>query len=214
MPAETAVQKQHIFGNMSTPKKRTETSLRHEDKWKSASNEPLNDSFQLGGPQKQNSHHTNSQEDHSVPAETAMQKQHIFENTSTPKRTETSLRHEDKWKSASNEPLNDSFQLGGPRKQNSHHTSSQEAHSVPAAPKAQEHHILEYVSTPKKTETRLEHEFKCKNASHSAPSDLQQLGNTLDQNSKHTVDFGGHEEPASSKARARPILKMQTYKKS
>ena len=87
-----------------------------------------------------------------------MQKQHIFENTNIQKRTETSLAHGTKLKNASNEPLSDSFQTGGPQNKNSHHTSSQEAHSVPAAPTARKQDIFKKTSTPKTQETSLGHE--------------------------------------------------------
>ena len=66
--------------------------------------------------------------------------------------------------------------------------------------------IFECVSTPKERGKRLEHDSAWENASHSALSDLQQLGGPLNQNSDHTVDLEGDGGPMGSKVHAGSIF--------
>jgi hypothetical protein len=120
------------------------------------------------------------------------------------KRIEKRLDHGSKWENASNSAPSDLQQFGNTLDQNSKHTVDFEGHEEPIASKARTRPIFENADIQEKLEKRLEHVSGRENASQSAPNDLQQLGNTLDQNSKHTVDFGGHEEPAGSKARTGP----------
>ena len=114
------------------------------------------------------------------------------------KRIEKRLDHGSKWENASNNAPSDLQQLGSTLDQNSEHTVDFGGHKRPIGSKVHTEAIFEHVNIQKRIEKRLDHGSKWESASNSAPNDLQQLGNTLDQNSKHTDDFEGHEEPIAS----------------
>ena len=92
---------------------------------------------------------------------------------------------------APDDSLNEPQQLGSTLDQNPTHTVVREGHKGPTCAKRPSKSIFEYWGTPKVADVRLEPRSALEKAPDNSLSEPQQLGGTLDQNPRHTVDLQG-----------------------
>ena len=156
----------------------------------------LNEPRQVGGPQNQNSLHTNQDEGHDRPTTKKVSFGPNFEYGDIPKNPNKLLEHGIASPNAFTGALTDFPQLGGTQKQNSQHASICENHSAPTGPIEQKGHIFGCGDIPKMPNKLWEHGIASPSAFTGPLNDFPQLGGTQNQNSQHASICEHHSVPA------------------